>query len=500
MIGVFDSDSPDNEPQDMLAENSESFDVGQKPNGRRRFACVFGVLIGLLLMVYLAGSFFFATHFLPGTTLSQRDISLKTPSEVGALIEADLTSYEVTVSGHGFSTKISAARAGVRLDADRTAANMLATTSFWLWPVNIWQERDVAGELAASYSASSLNAVVRGAVDAFNETAELPVDACVVFDEPSELFVVQPEKLGTALDASEVTKSVAQAVASLQPTVMLTAEHLQTPALLATDAHLKSAAHEANALIKVHLQLTLGGTEAGVVSPALVASWVRFGDDLTATLDEGALTSWVHDLATACTTTGAQHTYTRPDGKVISVSGGPYGWSVDEELLLALVKEGVAKGSAGLFEIPCKTTGTAFNGPGAQDWGARYCDIDLSEQYVRFYDDAGALVWESACITGTPNGVHNTPAGVYWLNQKQSPSELKGTNLDGTKYTSTVQYWMPFVGNVIGLHDADWQTSGFGGDLYRQGLGSHGCVNLPPYQAAALYSLIQAGDVVVCHW
>ena len=74
--------------------------------------CIRDRLIGLLLMVYLAGSFFFATHFLPGTTLSQRDISLKTPSEVGDLIEADLANYEVTVSGHGFSTKISAARAG----------------------------------------------------------------------------------------------------------------------------------------------------------------------------------------------------------------------------------------------------------------------------------------------------------------------------------------------------------------------------------------------------
>ena len=52
---------------------------------------------------------------------------------------------------------------------------------------------------------------------------------------------------------------------------------------------------------------------------------------------------------------------------------------------------------------------------------------------------------------------------------------LKGTNLDGSKYESTVQYWMPFVGNVIGMHDADWQPY-FGGTRYQDGGGSHGCV------------------------
>ena len=164
-----------------------------------------------------------------------------------------------------------------------------------------------------------------------------------------------------------------------------------------------------------------------------------------------------------------------------------------------MVKEAVAAGSVQSAEVPTFSSGTAFNGAGAQDWGARYCDIDLSEQYVRFYDASGALIWEAPCVSGTPNGAHNTPTGVYVLNSKASPSVLKGTNLDGSKYESTVQYWMPFVGNVIGMHDADWQPY-FGGTRYQDGGGSHGCVNLPPSSAAALYGIIQPGDVVVSHW
>jgi lipoprotein-anchoring transpeptidase ErfK/SrfK len=57
---------------------------------------------------------------------------------------------------------------------------------------------------------------------------------------------------------------------------------------------------------------------------------------------------------------------------------------------------------------------------------------------------------------------------------------------------------MPFVGNAVGLHDANWRSN-FGGSIYAYA-GSHGCVNLPPEEAAELFSLINVGDTVYVHW
>ncbi len=119
---------------------------------------------------------------------------------------------------------------------------------------------------------------------------------------------------------------------------------------------------------------------------------------------------------------------------------------------------------------------------------------------MRLYDDFGALVWESLCTTGTPNGIQDTPMGVCRISRKENPSELRGANIDGGRCESTVKYRMHFVENCIDSHDASWQTSGFGGTLYRRGFGSHGCVNLPADAALALCSIIQDGDVVVCRW
>ncbi len=470
---------------------------GRKP--LKVLGIVLGVIVALLAVVYLAGALVFMDRFLPRTTVGDLDVSLKSSAEVQGMLADVIDDYVLKVEGQGFSLKLSAAEAGMRLDGRAATDAMHASANAWAWPLEILKAHDESDKLAATYNESGLGDTVRAAVDEFNKTATPPTDAVIAYSEAKGAFIVEPEAVGTALSYDAVIKAVDDAVLALQPTVKLGADVLQQPKVLSSDPKLTAAAEQANTMIKADLVLTMADGTAGEVNADLISQWVRLGDDLSATLDEAALTAWVDELAAACNTVGTQRTYTRPDGKVVTVAGGVYGWSVDRDALLNLVKESVAAGTVQTAEVPCTSVGTGYNGAGAQDWGLRYCDIDLAEQYARFYDETGALIWESPIVSGIPDGVHDTSVGVYWLNQKASPSKLIGYENGKKIYESDVQYWMPFVGNVIGLHDADWQSS-FGGTRYRDGAGSHGCVNLPPYKAAELYGIIQSGDVVVSHW
>ena len=56
---------------------------------------------------------------------------------------------------------------------------------------------------------------------------------------------------------------------------------------------------------------------------------------------------------------------------------------------------------------------------------------------------------------------------------------------------------MPFVYGQ-GLHDASWQSS-FGGNRYKTGHGSHGCINLPENQAALIYNTIDGGYPIIIY-
>ena len=59
-----------------------------------------------------------------------------------------------------------------------------------------------------------------------------------------------------------------------------------------------------------------------------------------------------------------------------------------------------------------------------------------------------------------------------------------------------VTYWMPFHDGQ-GLHDASWRSN-FGGNIYQTN-GSHGCVNLPTYAAATIYSYIDSNYPIVLY-
>ena len=144
----------------------------------------------------------------------------------------------------------------------------------------------------------------------------------------------------------------------------------------------------------------------------------------------------------------------------------------------------------------------AVYNPGGADWGARYVDVDLTEQRTRFYEADGSLVVETPIISGSVlEPGYATPEGVYAITGKQLDVVLIGLPDPQTgepSYETHVDYWMPFVGNMVGLHDADWQTW-WSPEAYRSGAGSHGCVNMPPDTAAWAYDWVEVGTPVVVH-
>ena len=83
---------------------------------------------------------------------------------------------------------------------------------------------------------------------------------------------------------------------------------------------------------------------------------------------------------------------------------------------------------------------------------------------------------------------------------KESPSVLIGKDANGkVMYRSTVQYFMPFNSMAIGIHDATWQPA-FGGQMYQQGYGSHGCINVSYSAAETLYNMITFDEPVVVYY
>ncbi len=132
---------------------------------------------------------------------------------------------------------------------------------------------------------------------------------------------------------------------------------------------------------------------------------------------------------------------------------------------------------------------------GTDDLAGTYVEVSISAQHMWYYID-GALFIESDVVTGDATLGQDTATGVFPLAFKESPATLRGGE-GKKKYTTKVQYWMPFYEGQ-GLHDAWWKTV-FGGNEY-MGNGSHGCVNLPPSVAETVYNNIQPGTAIIIYY
>lgn len=477
--------------------------VPSKDKALKRRKIITGCFVGFfcaLVVAYFSFAVFFNGHCYPGTTLGGKDISLMSSPEIEDVLDDIASSYVVEVSGDGLSFSVSASDAGASIESEKIAQDILSENNSLLWPLGLLSSRDMTDRISITTGDSGMADKVRAHVEEFNLTAEPSSDAYISYDQSESSFVVVPEVYGNTVNADAVVESVDHAIRSLEKTVLIGEEHLLQPTVLSDDPQLLEACKSANLMASSRLEFLVSGTSVAKLDSATISGWVVLNSDLSVSLDEAAVQSWVDDVAGQINTYGSTRVYTRPDGKECSVSGGVYGWIVDNDSFRSTVVDYVSSGAVGTYEVPMKQTAGSFQGVGKQDWGSRYVDVDLAQQHAVFYDN-GTVIWESDIVTGKPDGEHDTPVGIYLVNSKESPSTLIGSMVPETgkpEYETKVDYWMPFVGNSVGFHDASWQSA-FGGNRYAEGYGSHGCVNLPVDAASKLYSLLNVGDVVVVH-
>ena len=474
-------------------------DLKPKRNKKKIAAIAGGSFAAVLVVVYLLGALFFSNHFFPNTYLGSQDLSLKSSDEFAEDIRQQAFNYKLNISGLDFEFNLDASQAGIVVDQNQIAQEATARQNCWTWPVEIFMTHDVSDIVTATYNQDALNDLLGKAVDAYNADRTPTKNATISWNDEEKTFEVVDEVYGDQIDKERLIQAIDEGIRSMLSDYELTEEDLVKPTILSDDERFPDAIEAANKIAASEVTLTMASVNAGKIDSKTIASWVVLDDDLKPSLNSEAVTKWADSKSGEFNTVGTARSWTRADGKNCSVSGGTFGWQVNTENLAQLVIDGINSGEPSTVDIPCSQSANVYNGPGKRDWGA-YVDIDITQQTVRYYDANDKLLYTAQCVTGSPLKGNDTPTGIYYLNSKQSPSVLTGYKDNGEiDYESHVTYWMPFIGNSVGLHDATWQSA-FGGTRYKDGFGSHGCVNLSVADAQWFYQNTAIGVCVITHY
>ena len=468
--------------------NREKKSLGKKP------WIIAGSIAGGLLVIYLGISAFFIGHFFINTTINGKDFSGRSVADVEEYLKEQVKDYELELIELDNATDvIKGSDISLVYREDSSVEDELKKQNPILWITSLFSKTSQNVNIKVDYDENALEDKIQSIKAVTQEQTE-PASAYPKFDGNS--FVVEPEVYGTAVNMEVLTEKIREHITEFEPTLdMLEEECYKLPKYTAESPEVQDACDTMNQYCKA--SITYPMTENVVVDKNLISTWLTYDENMQVTFNEDAVREWMATFGATYDTVGTTRTITSPNGKTVEVSGGTYGWSIDEETEAQNLINSIKNGEVATREPAYAQTAASHS---AQDWGTTFIEVDLSAQHMWYIVD-GSVAFQADVVTGLPTPDRATPSGVYSILYTERNATLVGEKDPATGepiYRTPVAYWMPFTWQGHGFHDATWQP-GFGGNLY-QSLGSHGCVNMSYSDAGTLFGMISAGTPVVLHY
>ena len=461
------------------------------------------LIVTILVMsccVYAGISYYYSYHFFLGTTINGIDSSNKTAYEVEQEIAGKKDNYVIQVSARMQEPQtITGKDIDYQYVSSGEILQLLKTQKPWEWIRGFFETKNYMVQEETFFSREKLEEQVNSLNCAKKENQIAPENAYVSFVNSE--FTIVPETEGNELNTKEAYQMICRAIDNDAAEVNLESDPkaYKKADVTKESSELQNMVNTYKNLTKANITYTFGD-ETVTLDGNTIKNWLQFDEKGQLLQNDEAfrqhVVDYVAQLAADHDTVGTERQFETTSGRIVYVYGSAYGWKIDQDKEAAQLMQEIQSGTQTTRE---PVYSMRANAHGINDLGDTYIEVDLTEQYMWYYQN-GNIIFQSEIVSGLPGDPdRKTPPGIFTLNSKSSPSVLRGEmTANGTySYEQPVTYWMPFNGG-IGFHDADWQPY-FGGDRYLTG-GSHGCINLPPENAGQLYSLIQYDVPIICFY
>ena len=479
----------------LLPEHKWHTDKGLKITG---LAAAMAVVVAGC--AYAGMTYYYSDRFFEGTWINGIDCSGKTAYEVETALADKVQDYSIQVSSRNQEPQmITGEQINYQYLSTGETLQLLKNQKPYEWIRGFYEQKSYTVAENVAYDKTLLQQQVTALNCAKTENQTAPENAYVAFKDNQ--FQIVPETEGTQLNVKQAYRILDQAVADTQasidfgtaPDAYVSAEVTQN------DPELQSALEACNNYTKASITYTFGDQTA-TLDGNTIKDWLQFDEKGQLLMDDNTfhqhIADYVAQLAATYNTVGTEREFHTTSGRTVYVYSSVYGWAIDQAAEAAQLAQEIQSGTQTTREPIYEQTA---NSHGLNDLGNTYIEVDLSNQHMYYYQ-SGSLIFDSEFVSGNMSySDRQTHAGIFTLYSKTSPSVLRGDKKpDGTyEYEEPVDYWMPFDGG-IGFHDAPWRDA-FGGDIYLTN-GSHGCINLPPENAAVLYSIIDYNVPIVCFY
>lgn len=222
--------------------------------------------------------------------------------------------------------------------------------------------------------------------------------------------------------------------------------------------------------------------------------------DMKYSIDTSGIKNKIAEINASQSTLSKNYQFRTHSGSFISVKGQSYGWAIDVNAEANRIQDAFEKGqnsisAYNIYGNGWSSTGIGYHVTSNNGIGDTYAEVSIKDQRIWLYKN-GQLVVTTNVVTGRHDANEDTPKGVWYIQYKQSPSTLTGSEVGNSNYSVKVKYWAPFTLGGVGFHDASWRTNWSSTAYIHQGSG--GCVNTPAGVMKNVFNnLVQNEPVIV---
>lgn len=348
---------------------------------------------------------------------------------------------------------------------------------------------------------NQLQAAVTTALQQMNQGRQRPVDAYALLKNNHVTII--PAKAGDMYDPDDVMRQFNRQAA--RGTIRINAHHMHP--LSASSPTVQHEKTQLQQLQKRQITYTVAGKAYHLTANQIITSATYQHGKYHLNLHK--LNSSINRINRRQATLGRSFKFKTPTGKWIKTSNkGTYGWKISktkaQQSFAKALKNNTSKVNAAndIYGKGYYTGGTGYGKVANDGIGKTYAVISIADQHAWFYRH-GKCIFDADIVTGSNKPGDRTPHGVWYIMYKQSPSVLKGSNDDGSQYSSKVKYWSQFTNSGCGFHDAPWRTDWSKTAYLKTNSvtkgGSHGCANMKPADAPKGYQSLEVHEPVIVY-
>ena len=454
----------------------------------KKFWIISGSILGALLVAFVGLGFFFENHFFLRSTVNGVGSSGASAAAMEARLTDAARGYQMTlVEADGKTEVLTTHDLGMEIHIQQEQLQeMINEQNGFLWVYYLFAGKDYLNEELVSCDLNTIKKNVGRLSCVTNKNPIKTKNANVTYR--SGEFVIVDEVYGTELDQEDLSQKIYRAALSLKKELNLKDDACyKQPKYTKDSKEIKELKKTLNKYLATEVVYKVGSATEKIPTET-IGSWLSGNDKLKPAFDEEAMEAFVAKMSKKYDTYGQPKTLATQYGVTVTVPGGNYGWRIDKAGEVAQLKEDIASGKKVTRDFIYQYKAASREG---NDYGNSYVEINKTAQHVYLVIN-GAVVMDTPMVSGKNVPEHDTPTGAFRITYCE-----KGATLRGPGYCTKVAYWMPFNGD-IGLHDATWQKA-FGGARYKEGYGSHGCVNLPLSAAGTIFSYVSTGFPVLMY-